>query len=91
MDVVAAAILAESGTSEEATRLLTGTWELAAPAHWKAEFCNVPWKAVRLKRIAAEEIDEIVSRVSALPTESVDVAELWRGAAARAIVAGHPA
>jgi predicted nucleic acid-binding protein len=65
-DVAAAAILAESGTSEEATRLLTGRWELTAPAHWKAEFCNVLWKAVRLERIAAEEIDGIVSRVSQL-------------------------
>jgi predicted nucleic acid-binding protein len=77
-DVVAAAILAESGTSEEATRLLAGRWALTAPGHWKAEFCNVLWKAVRLERIAAEEIDGIISRFSALPIESVDIAELWR-------------
>ena len=89
--MVAAAMLAESGTGEEASRLLAGKWDLAAPSHWKAEFSNVIWKAVQLKRIAAGEIDAIISRVSALPIESVDVAELWRGAVARAIVAGHPA
>jgi predicted nucleic acid-binding protein len=88
---VAAAILDESGTSEEATRLLAGKWDLTAPSHWKAEFCNVLWKAVRLRRIVAEEIDGIASRVSALPIDSVDIAELWRGAVARAVIAGHPA
>jgi predicted nucleic acid-binding protein len=90
-DVVAAALLAESETGQEAVRLLAGKWDLAAPSHWKAEFSNVVWKAVQLKRIAAEEIDAILSRASALPIESVDVAELWRGAVTRAIVAGHPA
>jgi predicted nucleic acid-binding protein len=90
-DVVAAAMLAESGTGEVAIRLLAGKWDFAAPSHWKAEFCNVVWKAVQLKRIAAEEIDAIFSRAGALPIESVDVAELWRGAVTRAIAAGHPA
>ncbi len=89
--MIAAAVLAESGTGEEATRLLAGRWDLAAPSHWKAEFSNVVWKAVQLKRIAAEETDAIITRVSALPIESVDVAELWRGAVTRAIAAGHPA
>ncbi|HEV3113373.1 MAG TPA: type II toxin-antitoxin system VapC family toxin [Candidatus Binataceae bacterium] len=90
-DVVAAAVLAESRTGEEASRLLAGGWDLAAPAHWKAEVSNVVWKAVQLQRIAATEIDVIISRASALPIESVDVAELWRGAVTRAIAAGHPA
>jgi len=90
-DVVAAAVLAESATGEEAARLLARKWDFAAPSHWKAEFSNVIWKAVQLKRIAAEEVDAVFSRVSALPIASVDVAELWRGAVTRAIVAGHPA
>lgn len=61
-----------------------------APSHWKAEFSNVIWKAVQLKRIAAEEVDAIIDRAAALPIESVDVAELWRGAVMRAIAANHP-
>jgi predicted nucleic acid-binding protein len=89
--VVAAAVLAESGTTEEASCLLAGRWDLAAPSHWKAEFCNVIRKAVQLQRIAAQEIDPIIGRASTLPIESVDVAELWRGAVARAVDARHPA
>jgi predicted nucleic acid-binding protein len=46
---------------------------------------------VQLKRIGAEEIDAIFNRAGALPIESVDVAELWRGAVTRAIAAAHPA
>lgn len=90
-DVVAAAALAEPGMGEEAARLLAGKWDFAAPSHWKAEFCNVVWKAVRLGRIGADQIDAIISRANAVPIESVEVAELWRGALTRAIAAGHPA
>jgi len=57
----------------------------------EAEFSNVVWKAVQLGRIAADQIDAIIGRAGALPIESVDVAELWRGAVTRAIAAGHPA
>ncbi len=89
--MVAAAVLAEYGTGDEASRLLAGKWDFAAPSHWKAEFSNVVWKAVQLKRIDAGEIEAIISRASALPIESVDVAELWRGAVTRAVVTGHPA
>jgi predicted nucleic acid-binding protein len=89
-DVVAAAALGEPARGEEAARLLAGKWELIAPAHWKAEFGNVVWKAVRLGRVAVEQIDAIINRVSALPIESVDVAELWRGAVMRAVAANHP-
>jgi len=84
-------MLAEPRTGEEAAHLLAGRWELTAPSHWKAEFSNVVWKAVQLQRIAGTEIDAILSRASALPIESVDVAELWRGAVTRAIAAAHPA
>lgn len=90
-DVVAAAVLAESRTSEAALRVLGGKWDFAAPSHWKAEFSNVIWKAVQLKRISAGAVDAIISGATALPIQSVDVAELWRGAVTRAIVAGHPA
>ncbi len=88
---MAAAVLGESARGEEAARLLAGRWELIAPAHWKAEFCNVLWKAVRMGRVAAEEIDAIMNHVSALAIESVEVAELWRGAVARAVAADHRA
>ena len=90
-DVVAAAVLGESTSGEQAARLLGGNWDFAAPSHWKAEFSNVLWKAVRFGRIAAEEVDAIINRAGALPIESVEVAELWRGAVARAIAAAHPA
>lgn len=83
-------MLGEATTGEEAVRILTGRWDLAAPSHWKAEFANVVWKAVQLDRIAAEDADAVISRASALPLESVDVGELWRGAVARAIAAAHP-
>jgi predicted nucleic acid-binding protein len=89
--VIAAAVLSEPDSGEQATRLLAGNWEFAAPAHWKAEFCNVLWKAVLLQRVAAEKVATIVSRASLLPIESIDVAELWRGALMRAVHAGHPA
>lgn len=90
-DVVAAVALGEPNTGEEAARLLRGKWDFVAPAHWKAEFSNVLWKAVRLGRFAADQVDTIIDRVSALPIESVDVSELWRGAVMRAIAANHPA
>jgi predicted nucleic acid-binding protein len=90
-DVVAAAALAEPATGDEATRLLAGKWDFVAPSHWKAEFSNVVWKAVQLRRVAANEIEAIIDRAAALPIESVDVAELWRGAVTRAIAANHPA
>ena len=48
------------------------------------------WKTVQFGRIAADEIDSLISLISALPIESVDVAELWRGAVARAVAPGHP-
>lgn len=88
---MAAAVLGESTSGEEATRLLAGKWELAAPSHWKAEFCNVVWKAVQFGRVGGEEIDAIINRATALPIESFDVAELWRGAVTRAVAASHPA
>jgi predicted nucleic acid-binding protein len=90
-DVVAAAVMAEFPTGEQAIRLLAGRWNFFAPSHWKEEFCNVIWKAVQLKRLGADEIDEIISRANALPIESVDIGELWRGAVARAIASDHPA
>lgn len=90
-DVIAAALLGEPEAGDEAARLLAGRWELFAPAHWKAELCNVLWKAVRLGRIAREALDDVLSLAEALPIVSVDVAELWRGAVARAHGANHPA
>lgn len=89
-DVVAAAVLGESTSGEEATRLLGSKWEFAAPSHWKAEFCNVIWKAAQSGRVGAAEIDAILNRATALPIESVDVGELWR-AVTRAVATGHPA
>jgi predicted nucleic acid-binding protein len=90
-DVIAAALLGEPETGKEAAQLLAGRWELFAPGHWKAELCNVLWKAVRLGRIAQENIDGILSLAEALPITSVDVSELWRAGVARALGAGHPA
>ncbi|MEK6608532.1 MAG: type II toxin-antitoxin system VapC family toxin [Myxococcota bacterium] len=90
-DVVAAALLREAGTGDEAARLLAGRREILAPAHWKAELCNVVWKAVRLGRLPAENADEVLSLAEALPITSVEVAQLWRGAVARSVRADHPA
>jgi predicted nucleic acid-binding protein len=90
-DVVAAALLGEQGSGDEAARLFAGRPNLMAPAHWKAELCNVVWKAVRLKRLAIEKVDQVLELAEALPITSVDVGELWRGAVARAIEADHPA
>jgi predicted nucleic acid-binding protein len=89
--VIAAAMLGEPASGGQAARLLAADWEFTAPAHWKAELCNVVWKAVLLHRLAAEEAATILSRAGYLPIESVDVGELWRGALMRAISAGHPA
>jgi predicted nucleic acid-binding protein len=88
---VAAALLVEPATAEEAARLLFGRWELAAPAHWKAEFSNVVWKAVRRDSLAAEKVDRLLTLAEALPIASIEVTALWRGAIARALAAGHPA
>jgi len=90
-DVLAAVVLAEPQTREQAARILAGKWNLAAPSHWKAELLNAVWKAVRFGRIHASVVDEIVDRFSALIVESVDVGKLWGKALARAIEAGHPA
>lgn len=90
-DVIAAALLGEPETGEEAAQLLAGRWELFAPAHWKAELCNVLWKAARAGRIPQENIEGILSLAEALPIVSVDVEELWRGAIGRALDTGHPA
>ena len=60
-------------------------------SHWKAELCNVVWNAVRLGRMAPEQIDDLLGLAAALPIASVDVAELWRGAIARAVNGNHPA
>jgi predicted nucleic acid-binding protein len=90
-DVIAAAVLGEPGKGEEASRLLAGKWELSAPAHWKAEFANVVWKAAQLRRMGPESIDNALSLAEALPIASADVSELWRGAVARAVSSDHPA
>ena len=90
-DVVAAAALAEPVAGEEAARLLRSNWDLSAPAHWKAEFANVVWKAVQFGRIGADGVEVIINRADSLHIDSVDVADLWRGAVTRAISAGHPA
>jgi predicted nucleic acid-binding protein len=90
-DVIAAALLGEPATGDAAGRLLAGRWQLVAPAHWKAEFSNVVWKAVRLGRLPVEKVEVVLSLAEALPIASVDVAELWRGALGRAIDADHPA
>jgi predicted nucleic acid-binding protein len=90
-DVIAAALLGEPGTGGEAARLLAGPWDLAAPAHWKAEFANVLWKAARVGRLPAEHVEAVLSTAEALPIESIDVGDLWRGAVARAAIADHPA
>ncbi len=87
--MIAAAALGEPETGQEAARLLVERWDFAAPSHWKAEFSNVVWNAVLLGRIAADEIDTAVTRANALPTESVDVSELLRGAVTRAVATGH--
>jgi predicted nucleic acid-binding protein len=89
-DVVAAILLMEPKTSDEAFHLFGRGWSLAAPAHWKAELGNVIWKAVRTNRIQDAQVDEILSVADLLPIASVDVAELWRGAVTRSIAADHP-
>ena len=71
-------------------QLIQGKWELAAPAHWKAELCNVAWKAARFGRIGREDSDRVIARASALTIESVDVSELWQGALARALQFEQP-
>jgi predicted nucleic acid-binding protein len=70
---------------------VAGGWELFAPASWKAEICNVVWKAVTLERLAAVDADEVLVAAAALPIESIDVCELWHGALGRAVARRHPA
>lgn len=90
-DVIAASLLAEPARGEEADRLLARGFDLFAPAHWKAELCNVLWKTARLGRLAAGQVDTALSLAESLPIASIEVGELWRGALARAIASGHPA
>lgn len=89
-DVIAAAVLGEPRVGEEAGRLLAGRWEILAPSHWKAEFANVLWKAARSGRVAAENIDCLLTIAEGLPIASVPTEELWRGAVARAVLSDHP-
>ena len=89
-DVIAAALLAETGRGEEAARLLAESRILLAPSHWKAELANVIWKATLLGRLSAEEVDSIISIADRLRITSVDVSDLWRGAVVRAVANSHP-
>ena len=75
----------------EATRLLAAAAPLLAPAHWKAELANVVWKAAAFHGIDTERCLDLLHIAESLPITSVDVAELWRGAVARAVSARHPA
>lgn len=83
-------MLAEAERGEEAIALLARTRELLAPSHWKAEFANVVWKAVRLGRLQIDRMDDLISTAGQLPITTIDVGELWRGAIARAVAADHP-
>ena len=89
--MIAAALLGEPGTAGQAARILASRAELHAPAHWTAELANVVWKAVRLGRLEPGAVDWVLSLAEALPIVAVPVAQLWRGAVARAIAGGHPA
>jgi predicted nucleic acid-binding protein len=89
-DVVAAALLGEENRGREASALLVRARALMAPAHWKAELANVIWKAVGFGATTAEHVGALLDAADAIPIISVDVAELWRGALARAIAARHP-
>ena len=89
--MLAAALLGEPATGQEATAVLAGRWDLAAPAQWKAELANVVWKAVRLKHLDAAKVDLVLTMAEAFPIRSVDVSELWRGAVGRAMAGEHPA
>ena len=77
--------------SPEAAALLRDTTSLFAPSHWKAELANVVWKAVTLGRLDAERIGPILDAAESLAIQTVEVAELWRGAVARAVATRHPA
>jgi len=90
-DVIAAALLAEPATGDEAARFLAGRWNLHAPAHWKAELSSVLWKAISLGRLNPDAVGDILDVAETLPIASIDVATLWRGAVARALAADHPA
>jgi predicted nucleic acid-binding protein len=87
---VAAAALDEEGRGPEAAKLLARASERLAPSHWKAEFANVVWKAVRFGGVDADRVQAVLDAVGTLSIISVDVAELWRGAVARGIAAAHP-
>ena len=88
--MVAAALLGEPATGEQASRLLASAWDLTAPSHWRAEFANVVWKTVRQGRLDIERVDGILAAAEALPIAPVETSELWRGAVARAITVDHP-
>lgn len=90
-DVLAAAALAEEPRAVEASRLLARASERLAPSHWKAEFANVVWKAVRFGGLAEKSVSHVLDTIGGLSITTVDVAELWRGAVARGIAAAHPA
>jgi predicted nucleic acid-binding protein len=89
-DVIAAALLAEAGRSDEARTLITRSWQFLAPSHWKAEFANVIWKGVLRGRVPIELIEDLLDAADRLTIESVDIGELWGVALARAVAANHP-
>lgn len=89
-DVVAAALLGEEGRGREASSLLARTREAMAPSHWKAELLNVVWKAASFGGLGAADVTALLDLAEAIPVTSTEVAELWRGALARAIAARHP-
>ena len=88
---MAAALLGEESRGAEATRLLAAASTLLAPSHWKAELANVVWKAAVFHGLDRERCLDVLQLAESLPISSVDVAELWRGAVARAVAARHPA
>lgn len=90
-DVIAAALLGEPATGEEAADLLAGAWDLHAPSFWRAELTNVIWKAARRGGMAPDRAADLLLIADALPVRSVETADLWQGALARAILADHPA
>ena len=85
--MLAAALLGEEARGQEATRLLEASALLLAPAHWKAELTSVVWKAVVFRGLGAERGAEALRNADAAPITSIDVAELWHGALARAVAA----
>lgn len=90
-DVVAAALLGEEARGIEAAALLGRATQALAPSHLKAELANVLWKSVSFGGLDAASIGPMLDAAAALPIGMVDIAELWRGAVARAIATRHPA